>query len=72
MISYLLEFPVVQMGLYLPLLNSNEVLDGKEKWRLSSSMQIYFKEKDTYSAGLFWKYIPMFTIWDNEMFLNSS
>lgn len=52
MISYLLKFPVVQVGLYLPLLNSNEVLDGKEKWRLSSSMQIYFKEKDTYSAGL--------------------
>lgn len=31
MVSYLLEFPVVQVGLYLPLLNSNEVLDGKER-----------------------------------------
>lgn len=50
MISYLLEFPVVQMGLYLLLLNSNGVLDGKDKWNLSSSMQIYFKEKDTYSV----------------------
>ena len=36
--SYLLEFPVVQMQVYLLVLNSNEVLDGKEKWKLSSNI----------------------------------